>query len=66
MAKQKGPLTEADLLTLNKLLQATIETEQFCKDCEACDLDVSPERQKNGEQQDIARKIKAKFFPSAR
>lgn len=68
MAKTKqsaGPLTDAHLRALNKLLQLCVETGRFCKQCEECDIDVTPEMRKNDEQQRIAAKIKAKFFPES-
>lgn len=64
--KSSGPLTDKHLATLNKLIAACTETERFCKDCEECGLDVTPERRKNAEQLDIASRIKAKFFPTAK
>lgn len=67
MAKQKqGPLTDAHLKLLNKLIEACAETEKYCSMCEECQLDVSPERKKNREQMDIATRIKARFFPLAK
>lgn len=66
MAKSKGPLNDKHLDILNKLIQACAETERYCQDCEEAGLDVDPERRKNAEQAEIARKIKAKFFPTAK
>lgn len=65
MAKAKPPLTESDLDALNKLIRSCEETEQHCAQCEACNLDVDPERQKNRDQLETARKIKATYFPTA-
>ena len=66
MAKSRGPLTDAHLETINKLLRACAETEEYCKKCEACGLDVDPERTKNAEQMDIAKRLKAMFFPTSK
>lgn len=67
MAKEtKGPLTEAHLRLLNKLIEACKETERYCQMCEECHLAVEPERRKNREQMDIASRIKARFFPTAK
>lgn len=64
--KVNHPLTGEHLKVLDKLLLACAETEQYCQACEECNLDVTPERQKNKEQAEIARRIKAKFFPGAK
>lgn len=66
MAKQRGPLNEKHLETLNKLLRSCEETEEYCKRCEQAGLDVDPEKSKNAEQRDIARRIKAMFFPTSK
>jgi hypothetical protein len=66
MAKPKGPMNSEHLAALDKLLKSCAETAAYCESCEACDLDVDPEKAKNAEQLAIARKIKAKFFPDAR
>lgn len=68
MAKQKinHPLGPEHLKILDKVLQACAETHEYCKQCEACNLDVTPELKKNDEQMEIARRIKAKFFPGAK
>ncbi len=67
MAKQRtGPLTDEHLKTLNKVIQACSETLAFCGDCEACDLDVEPERKKTEDQLRVAQKLKARFFPQER
>ena len=61
-----GPLTDQHLKVLDKVLKACAETEEYCKMCEECNLDVSPERQKNKEQREIAERIKRRFFPGAK
>lgn len=66
MAKQKGPLTDADLQTLNELIKQCTATAALCEKCEKCNLDVSPEAEKNAGQLDTAMKIKAQFFPNAK
>lgn len=65
MAKQKSPLSEPDLASLNTLIRDCVETDEECQRCEKCNLDVSPERTKNAEQLETARKIKAAYFPNA-
>jgi hypothetical protein len=66
MAKSKSPLTDADLPNLNKLIRDCEETLQLCAKCEACNLDLTPEREKTTDQLDTARKLKAAFFPTAK
>lgn len=68
MAKSKvnHPLGPEHLKILDKVLQACVETGEYCKQCEECNLDVSPEQKKNAEQMEIAKRIKAKFFPGAK
>lgn len=65
MAKPSKQLTSEDLDRLNKLIRSCEETDRMCKDCEECLLDVDPEKRQNTEQLTIARKLKAKFFPTA-
>ena len=60
--KKGGPLTEEHLRRLNKIIQACSETEQYCRDCDSCGIDVSPEMRQNAEQKRIAENLKAKFF----
>ena len=66
MAKVKpsGPLQDGDLVTLNKLIRACEETKSYCEKCQRCGLNVDPEYRKNGEQAELARRIKAEFFPN--
>jgi len=66
MAKQNGPLTPDDLAALNKLIASCEHTERECAKCDACGLDVSPERAKNSDQLETARRIKATYFPNAK
>lgn len=68
MAKQKvnHPLGPEHLKVLDKVLAACAETAEYCRQCEECNLDVGPELKKNAEQMEIARRIKAKFFPNAK
>lgn len=68
MAKQKtsGPLDESHLKALDGLIKACVETDAYCQMCEDCNLDVQPEREKNRSQLDVARRIKARFFPQAK
>lgn len=67
MAKAKShPLNDQHLVVLNRLLKACAETDDYCKKCESCDLDVAPEARKNEEQRRIAEKIKRTFFPDAK
>lgn len=65
-AKVNHPLGPEHLKVLDKVLQACAETEQYCRACEECNLDVTPELKKNAEQMEIAKRIKAKFFPQAK
>lgn len=66
MAKSKnpGPLNDDDLVKLNKLIRACEETKAYCEKCQRCGLNVDPESRKNGEQAELARKIKGEFFPN--
>lgn len=66
MAKTKSPLTDADLPNLNRVIRECEETLRLCSQCEACNLDVGPEREKTQDQLDTARKLKAAFFPTAK
>lgn len=65
MAKSKrvSPLTDDHRKILDRLLAACAETDSYCQMCEECDLDVSPEREKNRDQMRVAQKIRDKFFP---
>lgn len=64
--KSTGPLTEAHLRTLNKLIETCTATLDYCRVCEECNLDVSPEQRTTREQLDMAQRIKARFFPTAK
>lgn len=66
MAKVKPPFTEADLGTINKIIRLCEETAKVCEDCEKCNLDVDPEKAKNSDQLEVARKLKQYFFPGAK
>ncbi len=68
MAKPHEPsiLTPADLATLNKVLAATAETADYCRKCTECGIDVDKEARTNAEQQELATKLKAKFFPNSK
>lgn len=63
--KVDGPLGPAALSAINDLLRETNITEEFCKQCEGCKINVDKERALNAEQQQIAQAIKRSFFPSA-
>lgn len=63
--KTSGPMGPEQLDTLNRLLASTAETGRFCDQCEAAGLDVTPEKRKNAEQQEVAQKMKRAFYPDA-
>lgn len=63
--KASGPLNEKHLQLLNHIIKSCAETEAFCQSCSDCHIDVTPEQAKNREQAEIARRIKARFFPTA-
>lgn len=62
-AKDNAVLGPEDLVLLNKVIAATAETADYCRKCEDCGIDVAKEAKINAEQQEIASKLKAKFFP---
>lgn len=72
MAKQKKnelreveqPLDESHLAILNRLLESIPKTREFLEACHDCQLDVALEMKENADQEKIASKIKAKFFPT--
>ena len=66
MSNKKQPLTVDDLAALNKVIASCEETERQCKQCEACNLDVTPESAKNADQLETARRLKATYFPTAK
>lgn len=61
-----GPLDQRHLNVLNKLIELCDETLAYCRVCHECNLDVSPEQKKTEEQLDMAKRIKARFFPTAK
>ena len=64
--KPAGPLTEQHLKVLDKVIALCDETLEYCKKCDACNLDVDAERKKTEEQREMARLMKATFFPHSR
>ncbi len=64
--KSTGPLTEQHLRVLNKVIETCSATLDYCKVCDDCNVDVSPERAKTEEQLEMAKRIKARFFPTAK
>lgn len=65
MAKKITPPAEI-LDRLNKVLESCGETRQYLADCKDCGLDVDREIRVNDEQADVAKRIKAKFYPRAK
>lgn len=61
--KPKGPLTDEDYARLCEAEKMCTETADYLKRCEECGINVDPETRKNNEQLELARKMRAKFFP---
>lgn len=66
MAKKKSPIGQAELAALDLIIRECTETAAMCKDCDACGIDVSPEREQNERQLRDATNLKRTFFPTAR
>lgn len=64
--KAKPVLGPTHLEALNKVIELCTQTHKMCEDCEACMLDVTPEREKNADQLKVAQLLKAKHFPTAK
>lgn len=69
MAKVKstgGVLTAGHLDILNSVLAECAKTREECERCNKCGINVDPEAAKNAEQESIASRIKAAYFPNAK
>jgi len=60
----KTTLGDAECQCLDRVLDRTPGLLELAKTCENCGWDVSAARQALTEQQEIARKAKAAFFPN--
>lgn len=66
MAKQQatGPLTEEHAKTLDKVIKSCAETAEYLRKCAACNINVDKEARENAEQEAMAKKMKATYFPN--
>lgn len=63
---QSMPVLSPDhLRQLNQVIEECTRTQDMCARCIDAGVDVSPEASINAEQLDMARKLKAYFFPHA-
>lgn len=63
MAKEKGPLTQDDLKTLNRVIARCNQIADLCNKAGACHIDMDKLATDNKERLEIASKLKATFFP---
>lgn len=63
MAKTQRGQPDQRLDALNKVLQAVAETRDYLLKCADCHINVDREMRQNAEQEEIARRIKATFYP---
>lgn len=61
-----GALTNGHLQTLNSVLSECAKTRELCEACVKCGINIDPEQAKNAEQESIASRLKATFFPNAK
>lgn len=58
-------LDDSHLRQLNSIIQECERTHAMCTACHDAGIDVAPEMSTNSEQLEMARKLKAYFFPHA-
>lgn len=58
-----NPLTGEHCSILDRVLLSTAETADLIRRCKECGLPVDDAEQQNTAQREIARRIKASFFP---
>lgn len=58
----RPPVTDYHKDLLKKVIQSCRETEQYCRTCEDCGLDVGDARRINAEQLDVASRLLKQFF----
>lgn len=61
----QSPLGAEHLNALNEVIRECTHTADMCNACQDAGIDVEPEIQANTEQLDMAKKLKAHFFPHA-
>lgn len=64
-SKIASPLTTEHLRMLNECLTECAITANMCEQCQNAGMDISPEMQANKEQMEMAKKLKAAFFPGS-
>lgn len=62
--QQTSPLGDEECKCLDRVLERTPNLIKLAQDCENCGWDVSAAKETLQEQQDMARKAKATFFPN--
>lgn len=58
-----SPLTDEHCACLDSVLDSIIKTRDLLRKCKDCGLDVSKAEEETNEQERLARKLKANFFP---
>lgn len=61
----KSPLGKEHLTALNTVIDECTKTHAMCAACGDAGIDVEPEQKLNAEQLEMAKKLKALFFPHA-
>lgn len=62
-APTKSPLGAEHLSALNTVIEECTQTAAMCDKCKEAGIDVEPEEKVNNEQLEMAKKLKAAFFP---
>lgn len=65
MADYPNPYAPEHLQQLNDVLRASSEAESLCADCESIGVPFPDERESNRRAQEIALRIKRKWFPNS-
>lgn len=63
MAENYNPLTDKDCDCLNRVLQSCPQTGSVIEKCIRCGIDMSGAKEENDRQAELARLLKAEFFP---
>ncbi len=59
-----APLTDEHCECLNQVLASISQTRELVQRCKNCGLDVSRAEEEINSQEDLAKKLKAEFFPN--
>lgn len=65
MARSKQQADPEALVLLNRVIASATQTAEECDKCRNCHINVDKEANRNREQLEIAKRLKATFFPNA-